>query len=249
MASSRAGEARRGLGTGSGPRRGPLPPLAPQSAPPWSSLLPGCAARLPGAPPPTHGGVCPSRGRLPSPLRVPSSLGRRPTSNPSALPFSRVRVGAAPSLSLLRVMTAPWLAPHRNGGNPLTLGWGTASSQGTSHPAHPGLTSKGPGQPRGKWGAAPGPSSQTSGRASGVICSKGTHARVSTHTGAPGGLRADQDTCDTPLRSAHTAPRHISCVSSAALWLLAPRAHTCTHTHTPPIHTWRAQHTLTGPVL
>lgn len=47
----------------------------PQSAPPWSSLPPGCAARLPGAPPHTHGGVCPSRGRLPSPLRVPSSLG------------------------------------------------------------------------------------------------------------------------------------------------------------------------------
>lgn len=78
-----------------GPRRGRDPgaphfhrPL-PQSAPPWSSLLPGCAARLPGAPPHTHRGVCPSHGRLPSPLRVPSSLGhdgRRLTPRPCPSP-------------------------------------------------------------------------------------------------------------------------------------------------------------------
>lgn len=144
-------------------------------------------------------------------------------------------------------MTAPWLALQRNGANPLTLGQGTARLQGTSHPAHPGQTSRGSGQPRGKGGAAPGPSSQTSGRASGVTCSKGTHALVCGHTqGLPGGLRAEWDTCDAPLRSAHTAPGHISCVSSAASGSQSSHTHahthTHSHTHTPHPHTESTAH-------
>lgn len=139
-------------------------------------------------------------------------------------------------------MTAPWLALQRNGANPLTLGQGTARLQGTSHPAHPGQTSRGSGQPRGKGGAAPGPSSQTSGRASGVTCSKGTHALVCGHTqGLPGGLRAEWDTCDAPLRSAHT---HQLC-QLCSFWLpelTHARTYTYSLTHTPHPHTESTAH-------
>ena len=136
--------------------------------------------------PPTEGsvlpaGVCPARSVCLARWADGLPLTLQPCPSPGfgwALPQA---------WSLLRVMTAPWLAPQRNGGNPLTLGWGTARSQGTSHPAHLGQTSKGPGQPRGKRGAARGPASQMSGRASGVMCSKGTHTRVCAHTqGLPG---------------------------------------------------------------
>lgn len=158
-------------------------------------------------------------------------------------------MGAARSLvPPHRVTTAPWLAPQRNGAHALTLGWGTARLQGTSHPAHPGQTRRGSGQPRGKGGAAPGPSSQTSGRASGVTCSKGTHALVRAHTqGLPSGLRAERDTCDAPS-ARPTQPQGTSAVSALQLcgfWLPElTHARTYTHslTHTPHPHTESTAH-------
>ena len=78
------------------------------------------------------------------------------------------------------------------------------------------------------------------------------HTRVCAHTqGLPGDCGQTR-TPVTPPSARPTQPQGISAVSALQLcgFWLPELTHARKNTPPPrPIHTWRAQHTLTGPVL
>ena len=135
-------------------------------------------------------------------------------------------------------MAAPWLGPQRNGGNPLTLVWGTARSQGTPPTGD---------RPAGAL-ASPG---VRGGRRSGTLFSNGPeglwchlqqgHTRVCVHTQVlPGGCGQTVTLGQPPPLGPHSPRAHRPRQLCSSAPSGSQSSHTCarahTHTHTPSTH-------------